>query len=452
MNARGATPALLALMSAIAALLSDWLSTELFMRRDTTFHVASALSIHLAVVLATIAVARALLPARALVVSLRAGALVVSAAVVLSGLRSAVGSADAIGLVLRWSIAAAAVAAALTIALRAGDQMAGRLMRALTLASIAFVAVPFAMRLTTPPPRPWIEPAAQPAAGDNATLFLLLDELGHAAAGPLANDLREAGLNVRYDALDPADDGTLKVIPALFTGLPFPRARPCGMSMLCSGSSVLDFSRITVLRPDVDVTGLLVPYCDIRGLRSCFQLPLPHEFGSAYRSLMVFYLRRLSIPVPAALDAPPDPPALKRNLLVQQTAFIDRSRVWTDGGILYAHLPLPHPPGMDGKSTLDRDYADNIEQVRLQLRGWVARAASRFGRRFSIVITSDHPLRDYWCSAGVYSRDSCNPRASFRSTRVPLIVASPGPVSTFPISGNLDVFRILNDQAGAARF
>ena len=321
-------------------------------------------------------------------------------------------------------LVAVVVLVAGVVALKLGDSLADRLMRALALASVAFVLAPFAWRLADPAPRAWIGPAAANTATgqartSRATIFLLLDELGYQAAAPLADDLRAAGLNVRYEALTAAGENTLNVIPALFSGLEFPHARPCGTTTLCSESNALDFSRLAVQRPDVDVTGLLLPYCNIAGLRTCFQVPLPHEFGSAYRSLAVFYLRRLGLPLPEALRPPADPPAMQRQLLKQQTDFINHSQLWASGGILYAHLPIPHPPGLDGIGKLDDDYAANIKEARAIVRSLVARAQERFGPAYSLVITSDHPLRNYWCSNRVYTGVDCSTRPEFRSNRVP---------------------------------
>jgi hypothetical protein len=444
-----------ALAFVLAALLSDWFWSELFMRRDTLSNVAGALVINAAVLVMLYGIAYATLSQRAIKVALRATLLLGFGAVVLSGLRVASAPSQTMSLNSRFGFVVIAMLVAGLISLRLGDSTADRLMRALALASIAFVLVPFAWRFASPGPRTWIGPtdpniAAAQARPSEATIFLLLDELGYQAAAPLADDLRAAGLNVRYEALAAAGENTLNVIPTLFSGLAFPRARPCGAATLCSESNALDFSRITVQRPDVDVTGLLLPYCAIAGLRTCFQVPLPHEFGSAYQSLVVFYLRRLGLPLPEAVRPPADPPSLQRQLLAQQIDFIDHSQLWTSGGILYAHLPIPHPPGLDGAGKLDDDYAANIEEARTIVRSLVARAQERFGSAYSLVITSDHPLRNYWCSTQVYTGVDCNTRPEFRSNRVPLIVASPGTVSTRAISSNEQVFRILNDQAGSA--
>lgn len=438
----------LALGCVLAALLSDWLASELFMRRDSVLNIAAAITIDAALVLGLIALARRLLSDTAFKTALHTAVLVGMAAVVLSGVRAAVPPGASMGVPVRLAIAALAVGSAWLLVRRLRDETSARLMRAVALSCVVFVALPFVWRSIGAAPRVWIGPVDPAAHGARATIFLLFDEMGAMAARPIADDLRAAGLNVREDALAAAGENTMNVIPALFSGLEFGRARPCGIATLCSGTHALDFSRITVQRDDVDVTGLLVPYCDIRGLRSCFDLPLPHEFGSAYRSLAIFHLRRLGLPPPSWLEPLPAPPDLKATLLRQQLSAIDRSRVWTDGGILYAHLPLPHPPGLESTGSLDDEYASNIERSRALVREWVARASARFGGAFSIIVTSDHPLRDYWCTSGAYRGDACRLREAFRSTQVPLIVASPGAVSTRPVSNNRDVFGILNDQAG----
>lgn len=439
-----------ALTLVLAALLSDWVWAELFLRRDSLAHVGGALMINAAVLALSLVGASMALPRRALVVGVRTAVIVGFCVLLLVAVRAAIEPGSHVTVPFRLGLAVVTLAAAAVLAMRIDDALADRLMRALAIASLAFILTPAVWRLANPAPPVWIGPASTTGARA-ATIFLLLDEMGYEAAAPLAADLRKAGLEVRFEPRPAAGENTMNAIPALFAGTLFPRVRPCGLSSLCSGFTSLDFSRIRVMRPDVFVTGLLVPYCDIEGLRSCFQLPLPHEFGSAYRSLAVFYWRRLGLTLPEALKPPVDPPGIVGHLLDMQVQYIDRSAFWNEGGVLYAHLPIPHPPGRNGAGTLDADYADNLQEARIKVRDWSARAARRFGRDFSIVITSDHPLRSYWCSSGLYPGAACQTRAAFQSAQVPIIVASPGSVSTRPIASIADVFGVLNDQAGSIR-
>ena len=449
-----AARAAVALALVLAAALDDWLSSELFLRRDTLAHLVGALVVNAVMLVGLLALARALLPQRALTVLLRSLALVGLAAVLISAWRGAFSGGASASAALRLGAASVLLVSGVTLMLRLDDEAANRLMLAVSLASVAFMLVPAAWRLTTPAPRVWIGPVlaaspAVPVAGRSGTIFLLLDELGYEAAAPLVADLRNAGMNIRSGALAPVGENTLNVVPQMFSGHPFPNASPCGISTVCSGANTLDFSRIVVQRNDVDVTGLLLPYCDIQGLRSCFALPLSHEFGSVYRSLAMFYLRRLGLSHLDLPGKPVEPPDQQRRLLQMQLDFIESSRFWTEGGVLYAHLPIPHPPGLNGQTTLDADYASNVEAARQILARLVARARMQFGDRFSILITSDHPLRQYWCTGGVYKAADCQTRAAFQTTRVPLIVASPGSLPSQTLTSNDQVFQVLNDLAGS---
>jgi hypothetical protein len=243
-----AVPAMPALAAVVAALLRDWLSAELFLRRDSVSSIASAFVAKTLLLAGLAAAAQMLLPRHAFVVVLRAAAIAGCAALVLSGLRSAAGPTDPVGLATQLALLALGLWLALALALRLPDATADRLMRALLVAAVALAGVPAATRLASAPPRPWIGPAPADAT-PRATIFLLLDEMSHGAAAPLADDLRGAGLNVRYEPLEPAGDGSLKAMPALFTGQPFPRARPCGASTLCSDPRIADFPSSTCAGP-----------------------------------------------------------------------------------------------------------------------------------------------------------------------------------------------------------
>jgi hypothetical protein len=238
---------------------------------------------------------------------------------------------------------------------------------------------------------------------------------------------------------------TTNVIPAMFSGRHFERAQPCGRSTICSGTTFIDFSRIRVERQDVHVTGLLHPYCDIEGLQSCFQLAQRHAYGNAYRGLLAFYLQRIWPPLAEALHSA-DPPGMVREYLRRQREFIDASRFWLDGGVLYAHLYLPHPPGLDGPTTLDVDYAANIGAAAQLVRDFAARLKYSFGDRFTIVITSDHPLRGTWCPSPSYPASECTLRPEFTSEKVPLIVATPMPLLEHRITSNAQVFAVLDAE------
>jgi hypothetical protein len=423
-------------------LLADWTCAELYLRDDSALNVAGALGLNALGLAAGYAALRRWACERASVVALRALALAIAGLVVQSSLRVAFGSETLSG-PGRLAVTIVLLGGALLLAVRAGDALADALMRAVALGSIAFVVTPALWHLAVGRPITWIEAGPAPAkAAPAGTLFLLLDELGADAAAPLVATLRRAGLNVDEQALPPAASNTTSAIPSMFAASPFHNARPCGRSTICDGSRFVDFSRIRVLRPDVHVTGLLHPYCDIERLRSCQLLQQHHEYGNAYRSLLAFYLRRASPTLAEALRSPL-PAGIVRDYLQRQRAFIDASGFWDDGGVLYAHLFLPHPPGLDGATTLDADYAANIDAATALVGEWAARARSRFSERFSILITSDHPLRDTWCSSPLYHARACTLRPAFGSDRVPLIVATPRPTLGRRVTTNAEVFSVL---------
>lgn len=427
----------------LGALLSDWAFTELFLARDSTAAIAGALAVNV-LAFTVVALLVGWLSARAQVVLLRAWILLGLVALAYKVVHASGVTLPGGNPWLRLGLAGLVLAGTVAAAVRISDEVGKRLARAVALGSIAFVLAPFVWRAAIGGVHVWIE--AAPAGSDRtAVAFLLLDEMGADAAHPMAEMLRQSGLSVSENRLVPAGENTENAIPAMFTGVPFDHVRPCGTATVCSGTTFLDFSSIRVARPDVHVTGLLLPYCRIAGLASCFQLPLPHEYGSAWRSLAAFWLRRVGV----ALTPQPEPPGLQRRLLAMQSGFVDHSAFWGDGGILYAHLPVPHPPGLDSTTTLDADYAGNLAEAQALVRRTAERLRVSFGTRFTLIVTSDHPLRRYWCSSGVYRSEDCTLREAFRSDRVPLIVAAPQPVDLPGLTTNRDVFKLLGWLSGA---
>lgn len=101
-----------------------------------------------------------------------------------------------------------------------------------------------------------------------------------------------------------------------------------------------------------------------------------------------------------------------------------QSPFWKSGGMLYAHLPFPHPPGHLPGAGLAVDYADN-----LQLAGQIAadmwrQGKARFGAGFRLIVVSDHPLRPaLWCRHVKYRQTGCEVTPTAFDGQVPYIVA-----------------------------
>lgn len=444
--------AALALAMVLSALVGDWVVSEMFLTRNMLWDVVGVLTLN-ALALAGVVVAIRQFGGRHLVTQLlRLAAIFGLLGLLMISLRSATHPSVALGFAARLALVALVFAGALACVHGLGDPLNDRLMLAIGLASVAFLLVPIVAKLLAPAPREWIRASSSPVSGDEsasrrATLFLLLDELGYIAAAPLANDLQRAGLEVQYDALTPAGKDTQNAVPAMFSGFDFKNVRVCGMSSMCSDLNILDFSALRVRRPDVHVIGQHFPYCDIQGLKSCFQVQLPYSFGSTYKSFLRFFLKRVGLRTPAFLAPATEPPDHQRRLLLNQTRFIDKSGFWHEGGVMYAHLFMPHPPGLDGLTTLDADYAANIEVARGLVASYLSRLQHAFGTNYSIVLTADHPLRTYWCNAEWYGADRCTVREEFKDDKVPLIVAAPAPLRRAQITQNRDVFQVLNQQA-----
>lgn len=424
--------ALLSLMALNGAGLSPWIASELYFRRGPVLDLVLALAANvLVLVLVALALRRLLCEHIALGV-LR---FVVLFLALHLGLRAAASTLQT-GVPIAWRLGLALMLAAWAMN-ALGPQLSTRLMRAIGVAAVAFALAPVLWRAVAAPAIPW-----QPVAADTAPhnkVILLLDELGDTAAGPIVERLKQSGLQVLARSLQPAGQNTLNVIPAMFSGQPFDESRPCGRSSICSEGHVLDFSKVTVTRPDVDVIGLQHPYCDIVGLRSCHAVDLPHEHQNAYRSSASLYLARLGRPAAKGKAGRPDTSPQQR-IVQDQLDAVQAAPFWTRGGVLYAHLALPHPPGHGQPQTLDADYQDNIEKSAVLVQQLATRLKASFGDDYALLIVSDHPLRKYWCSSPYYQGTSCAVRPAYDTARVPLIVASPQAPRPIEIDSNRDVF------------
>jgi hypothetical protein len=292
----------------------------------------------------------------------------------------------------------------------------------------------------------WPQAHGNPSGGRDVTVFVLLDELNASAAGPVADALAKAGRGVVMKSLRPVADGTAKVVPAMFAGRRFPDAKPCGLATVCSGTDVLAFSKVVASRPDVDVVGFFEPYCAISGLRSCVRLSPGSPLFDAARWRCAIWRR-------STLLARWVGPDFERqcgdlggdtwsDMVTGVEQAIERAPLWEHGGFLYAHVPLPHPPGL-GQGTLASHYDTNLARAVRLIDRIAARAAREPERRFTIVVFSDHPLRpDMWCGFSQYRQGSCPVPPHMVDDKVPLIVAGEVPKAFATINENIDIFRL----------
>ncbi|WP_457330923.1 hypothetical protein [Rhizobacter sp. P5_C2] len=288
---------------------------------------------------------------------------------------------------------------------------------------------------------------AQPAGARDTVVFLLLDELNASSAGPIVEALAKAGRGVRIKSLVPVGDATAKVVPAMFAGGRFPDAKPCSIATVCSGGRVLDFSKVIASRPDVDVVGFYEPYCKISGLRSCVQAFPSSPALEAERWWCAALRRSVWLSNKAGAAADNRCAALGGEtwsaLATRIEQGIDAARVWREGGFLFAHVPLPHPPGEGGGEPLSTHYANNISRAVRLVDRVVAEVTREPDRRFTIVVFSDHPLRSsVWCNTTQYRRNGCPLPQWLVDDKVPLIVAGDVPPAFDEIQQNNEVFRL----------
>ena len=324
-------------------------------------------------------------------------------------------------------LAAAFAALSVALALRLRDPPWERTRRALVFASVAFVASQPLLATYRSSEVDW--PPAVTSKGDagtSLTIFLLLDEMNAKAAQPLVAMLLSEGLHVDFRPIRSAGEHTLLAVPAMFIKKDFAQARPCSFTSVCSDRAVLDFGRVRASRDDIDVVGFFHPYCAMQGLRSCAQItPRTAAMRDVQRWRCAVLRRLKSINSSGQADC-------DREQFDAWKAFVDESvgalwavPAWKQGGFVFAHLPLPHPPGPFAGVRLNDAYASNVERATNLVRDLYRRIPTAGFSRVTIVVFSDHPLRlPLWCSNPLYAGSACGIDPNLSDTHTPLIVAS----------------------------
>jgi hypothetical protein len=315
------------------------------------------------------------------------------------------------------------------------------LRRAVFAGCLLWSVTPGVLALMTAPHARWLAPPVA-SGSPEVTVFLLLDEFNANAADPVEAALQAAEVIYRRAAIEPFDSDTIRVVPAMFTGKKYDRAGACGATRVCSMGGVLDFSRITVGRPDVDLVGAAMPYCAIQGLRYCKAIRfVSNPFDVTLWRCAV--ARRWGVMKAAFHQAGSKlcMEDLTGDLDSRSEAAIERAPVWQQSGLLFVHLILPHPPGRQSPhGSLAADYSDNVIRA-AGVTTDLLRRLKETRRTFRLVIFSDHPLRRTHCDGIIYDRADCM-RDDLFDDQVPLFVAGDVPPTFNEIRNNVDIFRL----------
>jgi hypothetical protein len=280
--------------------------------------------------------------------------------------------------------------------------------------------------------------AGNPVQG--ATVVVLLDELNVEAGEQIAAAIARDGGRPRTHRIKSVGESTITVIPELFGGPHVPEARVCTLTAVCDRSGMFDFSKLRFDPADqVHIVGFHHPYCAASGHASCVRFAPPSR--PAITSLLCSFGRL--IPGLQASDcdwfAPDDWQAFRGRVRGAAMA----SPFWQGGGVLYAHLPFPHPPGVLPGAGLVADYANNL-QLAGQIVAQIWRQGhERFGASFRLIVTSDHPLRPaLWCKHAKYRETGCEITPSAFEGHVPYMVFGGDAADDKVPSDNAHIFTL----------
>lgn len=307
---------------------------------------------------------------------------------------------------------------------------------------VFFILTPYAFALGKSNPVLWLD-GFNESRDSNTTVFLLFDELSAKAIEPLVTELTESEGRVWVKSLNPAGQNTINVIPSLFSQGRYAGDRVCGLSALCTADSSFDFSEVIVGRPDVDVIGFYMPYCAISNLRSCAFVPFVknRDWLCAFSRGYKLFLERLGRSFSEVCAS--DLIAAQRTMLAATENALWAAPAWALGGVLYAHLPSPHPVGLMAASrSLSQDYESNLQDVKTIVKKALVLLRSA-DRPFRLIVFSDHPLRRRHCDDPIYAVSNCN-KTKYFDDKVPLIVIGDRPSGFDAIKSNDEIFSLIN--------
>lgn len=316
-----------------------------------------------------------------------------------------------------------------------------RIQTALLVGGLLFVLFPLvAVRSIEPLPVYMPTGTTRPAA----TVVLLLDELSAEAGERIADAITHAGGNPRVHRIKAIGESTITVIPEMFGGPHVPQARVCTPTAVCDRSGMFDFAKLGFDPADqVNIVGFHHPYCAASGLAACEQIGAPSR--PAIISLLCSFIRL--VPGLQPTDCDWSVPKDWQDFRLRMRDAAMRSPFWKNGGLLYAHLPFPHPPGDLPNAGLQADYTANL-QMAAQITAQIWRQGQeRFGASFRLIVTSDHPLRPaLWCKHAKYRKTGCEVTTTAFEGQVPYIVSGSGVEDDTVPADNAHLFKPISSR------
>jgi hypothetical protein len=328
------------------------------------------------------------------------------------------------------------------MAIKFDDALWGRTRAALVTASVIYAVSPWMLVQWS---APHVQVSLNTQSNSFPTAILLLDEMNAEAALPVLSALRRVGANVQAATIPSVGVNTITVVPEMLGAAHVPTAKVCTANAICDATGQFDFRKLNFApEQGFHIVGFFHPYCAAHGWVSCQRFALTSP--GAFRSLACTFLRL----VPVASSKLTCDWMSQSSWLPFRERILDavmQSSFWHQGGVLFAHLPIPHPVGQHDYASLQADYDDNITVAAGYMADiWVV-GRKTHGENFRLVITSDHPLRpNLWCSHVKYRRTGCAVQANSLPGKVPFIVASSHPIA-YPIpTSNSGIFKTFRDR------
>jgi hypothetical protein len=281
-------------------------------------------------------------------------------------------------------------------------------------------------------------------ASNENVVVLLLDETSPEYASTLMKPLTDSGLSVVYKTVEAAGKNTINAIPSMLTNKRHDDVRPCSITMLC-GPNAIDFLSLHAANANTDIIGFHFPYCQIQGLRFCYDGGL--EQSPENTSYINWVIYRACEIIPKSINdalcfgKKIDGPVIEiRDNLIRN---FYKTPFWSDGGLLYAHLPLPHLPSKKKFDTDTEAYEENVKEAATLIADIASKLKLNFGSNFTLVITSDHAYRkSEKCNSLQHLDIACSKVKGLPANRglVPLIVASPKKLNLSLPNTNVGLF------------